>query len=154
MRGTFNDNAGVAHACNNTVTAHEVLFVGIGMCGIFREQSTLIEHLFRSVPMRMGIERVESVGQNSHGFKAIVECLPMCIDVDTIGESAHNKCIGAKLSQVGDEPSDKILPVKCTASRAHNIDNAWTVEVGRALIEQHKRCITAFTETSGIAFVA
>ena len=94
-----------------------------------------MEHLFRGISMRIGVEIVEPMRQDSNGIEAVLQCIPVGLNIHTIGKSAHDKGVRAELFQVCCEPTDKVLTVNRATSRAHNADDAPAIEVGGALIE-------------------
>ena len=80
--------------------------------------------------MARGIEVVKSVGQYAHRVVANAECCPVGTDVDTVGQSADDEYLGAKLVQARHETTDEILAVGGAMARAHDVDDASPVQVG------------------------
>ena len=81
------------------------------------------------------VEVVESVGQYGNGFETLLQSVAMGCDVHAVGQTAHHQHpIAALLSQTGDEMAHGVLAVEGAMARAHDVDDAHLVEVGRTFI--------------------
>ena len=103
--------------------------------------------------MAWRIEIVESMSKYGHGLVSVLERLPVGVDVNTIGHSAHHEHMWAKLAQVGNELSDKFLSVDSAVASAHDVDYSLLIEVGVAFVEQKQGGVVALFESLRIVCI-
>lgn len=71
----------------------------------------------------------------------VVECCTMSMDVDPVGQSTHNECVGKCCRQFGTKAFAVRLTVGCDAARAHHRHDMLRVEIRCATIIQHSGSI-------------
>ena len=113
----------------------------------------MLYHLCCRFPVLTGVEVVEAMSQNAHGFIAAGERLSMSHDIHTISQAAHYQDTRGELLQVGDKAADEVFAVRGAVAGSHDVDDSLLVEVGVAFIEEHERRIIAILESLRITFV-
>jgi len=153
VSSTLYQDAGIRHSCHNSVAAHEVDLIRIRTGKKLGEQTALFYHLCCRFPVLTGVEVVEAVSQNAHGFIAVGERLSMSHDIHTISQAAHYQDTRRQLLQIRNEAADKVFAVRSAVAGSHDVDDSLLVEVGVAFIEEHERRIIAILESLRITFI-
>ena len=79
--------------------------------------------------------------QDPNRVQMVVECSTMGMDVDPVGQPAHDECVGKCCRQFGTKAFAVRLTVGCDAARAHHRHHMSRVEIRCAAIIQHSRSI-------------
>jgi len=135
---------------HNAVAAHEVAGEGAHAGDVLGEESAVEEHVAGGVAVRGGVEGVEPVRQDADGVEPVVEGGAVGVDVDTVGESAHDEGIGEGFGQFGAAAFAVGFAVGGDASRAHDRHDVARVEIGRAAIVDDGGGIRTFGQAPGI----
>ena len=150
LRRTLHKDGGVAQTRRDAVAPHEVDLVGLRVGHILGDKPTMRHHLVGRVAMALRIEGVEAMGQHRHRVHLVGQGIAVCMNVDPIGQSAHNERIGTAPPQVGHKTPDQVLAIGRAVARANNIDDPPGVEVGRSPIEQRKRRVGRFLQPARV----
>lgn len=75
--------------------------------------------------------------QDPDRVQVVVECCTMGMDVDPVGQSTHDECVGKCCRQFGTKAFAVRLTVGCDAARAHHRHHMSRVEIRCAAIIQH-----------------
>ena len=100
LSGTLYNDGCICHPCHNTVTTHEVGFVGIRLSHELRQQTTLMKHLCCRITMTVRIDLVESVSQDAYCRITIGKCLAMGIDINTVCQTTDHQHLRAMTVQI------------------------------------------------------
>ena len=79
--------------------------------------------------------------QDPDRVQVVVECCPMGMDVDPVGQPAHDECVGKCCRQFGTKAFAVRLTVGCDAACAHHRHHMSRVEIRCATIIQHSGSI-------------
>ena len=80
----------------------------------------------------------------------VVECCPMGMDVDPVGQPAHDECVGKCCRQFGTKAFAVRLTVGCDPARPHHRHHMSRVEIRCAAIIQHCRSIRTLRQPTRI----
>ena len=133
---TFHHDTSIRHACHNTVSAHEVDLVGIGLGEMFRQESALADHLVGCFAMTRRIKVIESVGQYAHRLITLLKSIAVGTDVNAVSQSTDDENLRTPLLQPFDETAHEVLAIDRAMTGTHNVDNALLVEIGSTFIEK------------------
>ena len=75
--------------------------------------------------------------QDPNCVQVVVKCCPMGMDVDPVGQTAHDECVGKCCRQFGTKAFAVRLTVGCDAARPHHRHHMSRVEIRCAAIIQH-----------------
>ena len=92
--GTFDHEGDIGQSGDNAVAAHEVAGEGAHAGDVLGEESAVEEHVAGGVAVRGGVEGVEPVCQDADSVEPVVEGGAVGVNVDAVGESAHDEGIG------------------------------------------------------------
>ena len=79
--------------------------------------------------------------QDPDRVQVVVECCPMGMDIDPVGQSTHHECVGKCCRQFGTKAFAVRLTVGCDAARPHHRHYMSRVEIRCAAIIQHSGSI-------------
>ena len=153
LGGTFNHDEGVTHARHDTVALHKVFLVRMGVAHELGDQPALPEHLHRRFAVNAGINLVEAVCQDTHCGQSVAECSAVGLDVDAVGQSAHNQGAGQQLCQPFHHAPACGPPVVGGLAGAHNAHDVAGVEVGGAAGIEQDGGIRTIPEAHGVCLV-
>jgi hypothetical protein len=148
--GTFDHEGDIGQSGDNAVAAHEVAGEGAHAGDVLGEESAVAEHVAGGVAVRGGVEGVEPVCQDADGVEPVVEGGAVGVDVDPIGESAHDEGIGEGFGQFGTAAFAVGFAVGGDAARAHDRHDVARVEIGRAAIVDHGGGVGTFGQSPRI----
>ena len=148
--GTFDHEGDIGQSGDNAVAAHEVAGEGAHAGDVLGEETAVEEHVAGGIAVGGGVEGVEPVRQDADCVEVVVECGTVGVDVDPIGESAHDEGIGQGFGQFGTAAFAVGLAVGGDAPRAHDGHDMPRVEIGCAAIVDHGGGIGAFGESARI----
>lgn len=152
--GTFDHEGDIGQSGDNAVAAHEVAGEGAHAGDVLGEESAVEEHVAGGVAVRGGVEGVEPVRQDADGVEVIVEGGAVGVNVDTVGESAHDEGIGKSFGQFGAAAFAVGFAVGGDAARTHDRHDVARVEIGRAAIVDDGGGVGAFGQAPGIVIGA
>ena len=89
------------------------------------------------------------MGKYSHGRNLIFDCCSMSTYIDTIGQSANDKHIGALRGEISHKRLAKVAAIVGTLACAYNAHNTTRIERGIATIEEENWRVIAFSQTRG-----
>ena len=87
------------------------------------------EHLYSRIPMAVRIDLVKTMRQHSHCLVAIAQCLPVCTDIHTVGQTADHEYLWTHLSEIGHQPTDQVFAVLRTLTGAHDAYDSRLVQI-------------------------
>ena len=148
--GTFDHEGDIGQPGDNAVAAHEVAGEGSHAGDVLGEESAVTEHVAGGVAVGRGIESVEPVRQDADGVEPVVEGGAVGVDVDPIGESAHDEGIGEGFGQFGTAAFAVGFAVGSDAPCAHDGHDVACIEIGRAAIVDDGGGIGTFGQAPGI----
>ena len=148
--GTFDHEGDIGQSGDNAVAADEVAGEGAHAGDVLGEESAVEEHVAGGVAVRGGVEGVEPVRQDADGVEVVVEGGAVSVDVDPIGESAHDEGIGQGFGQFGTAAFAVGFAVGGDAPRAHDRHDVACIEIGRAAIVDDGGGVWAFGKSARI----
>ena len=148
--GTFDHEGDIGQSGDNAVAAHEVAGEGAHAGDVLGEEPAMEEHVACGVAVRGGIEGVEPVRQDADGVEVVVEGGAVGVNVDAVGESAHDEGIREGFGQFGAAAFAVGFAVGGDASRTHDRHDVARVEIGRAAIVDDGGGVGAFGQAPGI----
>ena len=148
--GTFDHEGDIGQSGDNAVAAHEVAGEGAHAGDVLGEESAVEEHVAGGVAVRGGVEGVEPVRQDADSVEVVVEGGAVGVNVDAVGESAHDEGIGESFGQFGTAAFAVGFAVGGDASRAHDRHDVARIEIGRAAVVDDGGGIRTFGQAPGI----
>lgn len=148
--GTFDHEGDIGQSGDNAVAAHEVAGEGAHAGDVLGEETAVQEHVAGGVTVGGGIEGVKPMRQDTDSVEAVVEGGAVGVNVDTVGESAHDEGIGESFGQFGAAAFAVGFAVGGDAPRAHDRHDVACIEIGRAAIVDDGRGVGAFGESARI----
>ena len=148
--GTFDHEGDIGQSGDNAVAAHEVAGEGAHAGDVLGEESAVEEHVAGGVAVRGGVEGVEPVRQDADGVEPVVEGGAVGVNVDAVGESAHDEGIGESFGEFGTAAFAVGFAVGGDAARAHDRHDVARVEIGRAAIVDDGGGVGAFGQAPRI----
>lgn len=89
--------------------------------------------------------------QDPNRVQVVVECSPMGMDVDPVGQTAHDERVGKCCRQFSAKAFAMCLTVGCDAARPHHRHHMSRVEIRCAAIIQHSGSIRTLRQAMRIA---
>ena len=148
--GTFDHEGDIGQSGDNAVAAHEVTGEGAHAGDVLGEESAVEEPVACGVAVRGGVEGVEPVCQDADGVEPVVEGGAVGVNVDTVGESAHDEGIGESFGEFGTAAFAVGFAVGGDAPRTHDRHDVACIEIGRAAIVDDGGGIGTFGQAPGI----
>ena len=88
----------------------------------FGQQAPFCLDLLGRMTVDVGIDAVQTMGQYGYGGQVVALCFTVAVDIDAIGQSAHDECIGAVGGEIVDKLSTELLAVVCSMACTHHSD--------------------------------
>jgi hypothetical protein len=93
------------------------------------------------------------VSEYSYCLIAVLECLPVRVDIHAIGKSAYDKYFRTELPQVVEKVADNIFSIESTFACTYHVDDTLLVKIGIPFVKEYKRSVRTVFEALWIVFV-
>ena len=100
-----------------------------------------------------GIDAVKPVSQYADGVEAVGEGFPVGVNVNAVGQSAHNQRVGQQSAELLHKPLAERFAVIGGVAGTHDAQDMAAVQVGRAFVEQHEWGVGTFAEAGRVGLV-